>query len=119
MSEQLQVSTAAPTSETTPTTSSAFSTKQILGRSVHKTERSLPSSPQKKAEEIGNLAKKFNLRIAVHNKSGRNKNELYEEEEKWTEKFLERLDITYTTPGRRDTVYVGMNGGKREYKQNR
>ena len=28
--------------------------------------------------------------------------------------FLERSDITYTTPGRRDTVYVGMDGGRKE-----
>ena len=45
----------------------------------HKTKRSLSSSPRKKAEVIGTLAKKFNLRIAVHNKSGRKKNELSEE----------------------------------------
>ena len=101
----------------TPTTSSVFSTKQILSRSVHKTERSLLSSPRKKAEVIGTLAKKFNLRVAVHNKSGRKKNELSEEKEEWIENFLERSDITYTTPGKMDTVYVGTYGGKRKYKQ--
>ena len=42
-----------------------------------------------------------------------------EEEEEWIENFLERSDNTYTIPGRRDTVYVGMDGGKREYKQKR
>ena len=89
MSGQLQVSTAMSISETTLTTSSAFSTKQILSRSVHKTERSLLSSPPKKAEVIGTLAKKFNLQL-LHNKSGR-----------------------------RDIVYIGMDGGKREYKQKR
>ena len=87
-----------------------------MSRSVHKTERPLPSSPRKKAEVIGTLAKKLNLRIAVHKKSGRKKND---EEEEWTDNFLERSDITYTTPGRRGTVYVGMDGGKREYKQKR
>ena len=44
MSEQLQVSTAVSTSKTTPTTSSASLSKQILSRSVHKTERSLIQS---------------------------------------------------------------------------
>ena len=118
MSEQLQVSTATSISETTPTTSSAFSTKQISSRSVHKTERSLQSSLRKKAEVIGTLAKKPNLRIAVHNNSGRKKNKLSEEEEEWIENFLERSDITYTTPGRRDTVCVGIDGGKRKYNNN-
>ena len=33
--------------------------------------------------------------------------------------FLERSDITYTTPGRRDNFYVGMNGGKWEHKLKR
>ena len=65
----------------------------------------------------GGLAKKINLRVAVHSKSGRKKNELSEEEKDWIQNFLEGSDITYTTPRRRDTVYVGMYGGKREYKQ--
>ena len=68
---------------------------------------------------IGTLAKKFNLRTAVHKKSRRKKNELSEEEEKWIENFLERLGITYATPGRRDTVNIRMERGKREYKQKR
>ena len=46
-------------------------------------------------------------------------NKLSEEEEESIESFLERSDITYTTLGRRDTVYVGMDGDKREYKQER
>ena len=52
------------------------------------------------------------------NKAGR-KNELSQEEREWLENFLERADITYTTPGRRNTVYVGMDHGKRQYKQKR
>ena len=80
MSEQLQASTATSTSETTPTTSSAFSTKSILSQSIYKSERLLPTSLPDKAKVIGILVKKFNLRIAVHKKSGREKNELSEEE---------------------------------------
>ena len=147
MSQELQVSTATSTSETTPTMSSAFSTKQILSRSVRKTVISLPSSPGKKAEVIGTLSKKFNQRIAVHIKSGKKKEwikwrgrrmnwELYGPFSgigfNWlkateplrggsllfTNKFT-FYHITYTTSGRRDPVYVGMDGGKREYKEKR
>ena len=48
-SEQLHVSNATSAS---PTKSSAFSTQQILSQSVHKTEKSFPSSQQKKAEML-------------------------------------------------------------------
>ena len=85
--------------------------EQLQVSTVHKTERSLPSSPLKRVEVIGTLAKKFNPRVAVPNKSGRKKNKLSEEEEEWIENLLERSDITYPTPGRRDTIYVGMDGG--------
>ena len=45
--------------------------------------------PEKQAELIGALAQKFNLLIALHNKSGRKKNKLNEEEEEWIKNFLE------------------------------
>ena len=112
MSQQLQVSTAASPSETASTTSSAFSTKRNLSRSVHKTERSLPSSPQTKTDVIWTLAKKFIISIAVRNKPGSKKNESSEGEEEWIENILERPDIMYTTPGKRDTSFVGMDCGK-------
>ena len=72
---------------------------------------------KKSAKET--LSKKFNLRIAAHNKSGRKKNELSEEEKEWIDNFPERSDIVYAIPGRRDTIYVGMDGGKRGCKQKR
>ena len=53
------------------------------------------------------------------NKAGRKKNELRQEAREYLENFLERADITYTTPGRRDTVFVGMDYGNRQYKQKR
>ena len=115
MSELLQVSNATSTSSS-PTTSSAFKVKQTLSWSVHKTGRSLYCSPCKETEVIGTLAKKFNLRIALHNKSEGKKNELNGVEEEWSENSLEGSDITYKTPGRRNTVYFGMYGDKREYK---
>ena len=47
------------------------------------------------------------------NKAGRKKNELSQQEREWIENFFERADLIYTTPGRRNTVYVGMDYGKR------
>ena len=67
-----------------------------------------PIQSTKEGRGDWNSSQKFNLCIAVHNKSGRKKNELSEEEEELIENFLERSDITYTTPGRRNTAHVGM-----------
>ena len=63
------------------------------------------------------LQKKLNLRIAADNNSGRKKDEFSEEVEELMDNFLERLEITHTTPGKRDTVCVEMNDGKRESKR--
>ena len=81
-----------------------------MSRRVHKTERSLPSSPRKKLFPKKSI---FVLYITSQEK----KNELSEEEKEWSDNFPERSDIAFTTPGRRDTIYVGMEGGKRECKQ--
>ena len=77
-------------------------------------------SPRKKVKVIGSIDNKFKLRIAVaKSKAGRKKNKLSQEEREWLENFLEKADITNTTPGGRDTVYVGMDHGKRQSKQKR
>ena len=47
---------------------------------------------------IGTLVKKFNLRITVHNKSGRKKNELSEEEGEWIESFLDNQILCIQIP---------------------
>ena len=88
-----------------------------MRRSVHKTEKFLPFSPRKKPTLIGTFANKSN--VAACNKSGNKKNELREQKEEWIENLIERSDIAYATPGRRDTIYIGIDGGKREYKQKR
>ena len=66
-----------------PSTSSSFSSKQILNRSVKKAERSHPQSPRKKLEFISSLTRKFKLRIAVVKKAGRTNKELSQEEVAW------------------------------------
>ena len=67
-----------------------------------------PIQSTKEGRGDWNSSQKFNLCKAVHNKSGRKKNELSEEEEELIENSLERSDITYTTPGRRNIAHVGM-----------
>ena len=82
--------------------------KQVLKESSNRTEKSPPSSPQKKAEVVRTLPRKFDLRIA--GKISIKKKESSKEEEEWNDKFLEKSNIMCTIPGRRDTLYVGMDG---------
>ena len=55
----------------------------------------------------------------ANTKEGRKKTELSQEEREWLEYLLERGDMTYTTPGRRDTIFVRMDHSERQYKQKR
>ena len=74
-----------------------------------------PTQTTKKVEVIGSLAKKFKLRVTVaKNKEGKKKNELSQGGKEWLENLLERADMTYTMPGRHDTVYIGMDYDKRQ-----
>ena len=66
------------------------------------------------------MAKKFKLRIKPNqSKAGRPKNELTESEKEWLKNFLDKPDITYVTPGRKDNSYVGKIDGKSQYVQKR
>ena len=81
LTEQFACDSQKETEEDRPSTSSPFSSKQMLNRSIKQVERSLPLSPRKTVEVIGSLAKKFKLRIEVaKNKAGKKKNELSQEE---------------------------------------
>ena len=118
LAEQFPCDRREETEEERLSTSSLFSSKQILNQSIKKAEKLLPLIPRKKLEVIGSLSKKFKLMIAVtENKGVRKKNELNQKQREWLENVLKRADMTYTTPGRRDTVYVAMDHGKRQYKQ--
>ena len=61
--------------------------------------------------------KKFNLRIKLisNKKQGRPENELSPEETKWLIEFMDRPDITYTNPGKKDQRYVGKENGKSKF----
>ena len=55
------------------------------------------------------MANKFKLRIKpTQLKAGRPKNELTESEKEWLQNFLDKPNITYVTPGRKDHRYYLM-----------
>ena len=96
---------------------SAFSCKQSLHRSLSRADLHLPKSPNKKAEIIQRLATKYNLRVDLKENRGRRRKELSDEEKMWLIEFLNRSDISYTNPGRKDNVYIGKFNGESKYKQ--
>jgi len=51
--------------------------------------------------------------------SGRKAIVLTDEEKKWIVESLDRGDLTYVNPGRKDHVYVGKKDGERQYCQKR
>ena len=96
-----------------------FSQRSSHMRSVRKAEKSLPRSPRKRNAVVSSLAKKFQLRILPqHSQSnrGRTKQDLDADEKSWLIDFLDRQDITYTTPGKRDQVYMGKINGKKVFE---
>ena len=100
---------------------SAFLKANTRSRSIQKVAKTLPKSPKKRKEVISALANKFKMRIkSIQSKSGRPKNELTESEKEWFKSVLDKLDITYVTPGQKDHRYVGkVDAGKSHYVQKR
>ena len=39
--------------------------------------------------------------------------------ENWLKELLDRSDVSYTTPGRKDHIYVGKVNGVKKYEQKR
>ena len=98
---------------------SAFSSKQIKRRSLIKAARNLPQSPRRKAEVLQGLVKKYEIRIQFKENRGRPRKDLSDEQQQWLTTFLERSDITYMNPGRKDCVYLGKVDGDIKYEQRR
>ena len=97
---------------------STFLQAHIKPRSIQKIAKTLPKSPRKRKEVISALSNKFKLRITpTQSKTGRPQNELTESEKKWLKNFLDKPDITYVNPGRKDHHYVGKVDGKSQYVQ--
>ena len=97
----------------------AFSTRQAYQRSIKKAEKHLPFSPRKRLEVVGELAQKFKLRIKLPGKRGRKNRTLTEDQENFLLDVFERSDMTYTTPGRKDNVYIGKIDGEKTFVQKR
>ena len=68
---------------------------------------------------IKSLASKFNVKVKLAQKVGRKKNELTEQENQWLVQFLNRPDISYTTPARKDNVYLGKFDKVKKFAQKR
>ena len=99
--------------------STSFSNLAIKSRPIKKAKKSLPQSPRRKNIVIQGLASKFNVKIQLAEKAGRKKNGLSEEENQYVINFLNRADISDTTPGRRDNVYQGKFNKVKKFFQKR
>ena len=94
----------------------SFSNKAVKGRSLKKACDALPKSPRKRSEIVQSLSKKFSLRINFATKKpGRSVNKLSADEIEWLLEFMERPDVTYTNPGRKDQRYIGKENGKSKF----
>ena len=65
------------------------------------------------------LASKFQVRVKFGEKVGRKKNVLSEGEVDWVMFFANRPDISYTTFGRKDNIYVGIFNKAKKFIQKR
>ena len=88
-------------------------------RSVRKAEKSLLRSPRKEEECCcAKLGKKVSRILPQHSQSNRRrpKQDLDADEKSWLIDFTDRQDITRTTPGKRDQVYMGKINDKKVYE---
>ena len=99
--------------------SSAFKYRSTKQRYVKKVEKYLPKSPGKRREVLHEITNKFCVPFDFKAKRGKKKDELSDEELKWLKDFLDRPDISYMNPGRKDHVYVGKKDGVKVYEQKR
>ena len=65
------------------------------------------------------ITNKFCVRFDFKAKRGKKKDEPSDEELTWLKEFLDRPDILYMNPGRKDHVYVGKKDGVKVYEQKR
>ena len=70
--------------------------------------KSAPKTPEKTQRSHFSIGKLFKLNIKpIQSKARRPKNELAESEKEWLKNVLDKPNITYITPCRKDHRYVG------------
>ena len=80
---------------------------------IQKVAKALPKRLTKRKEVISALENIFKLNIKpIQSKARRPKNELAESEKEWLKNVLDKPNITYITPCRKDHRYVGKVDGK-------
>ena len=104
-----------------------FKSRQSLGKSVKKVSKALPNSPRKKATVISKIVRDLDTesKKQIFTESRRQYSDTnVGRPEKFDDKkreeiiaFLERLDISYTWPGRKEQVYCGKKDGEKLYKE--
>ena len=65
------------------------------------------------------ITNKFCVRFDFKAKRGKKKDKLSDEELKSLKEFLDRPDISYMNPGRKDHVCIGKKDGVKVYEQKR
>ena len=104
-----------------------FKSRQSLGKSVKKVSKALPNSPRKKATVIRKIVRDLDTesKKQIFTESRRQYSDTnVGRPEKFDDKkreeiiaSLERLDISYTCPGRKEQVYCGKKDGEKLYKE--
>ena len=74
---------------------------------MKKVGKYLPKSRGKRREVLQEITNKFYVRFDFKAKRGKLKDELSDEELKWLKEFVDRPDISYMNPARKDHVHVG------------
>ena len=114
-----------PNSDDPDSPNPAYSTKQGLARGVKKVTNSLPTDTPKKVAVLSAVVKNLSpsSKTKVVNSTRRKlagdhvgRPSFDPFQKKWIVDYLKRPNISYTCPGRRDSVYMGKNDdGTSEY----
>lgn len=84
-------------------TGPSFSNMSVKSRSLKNVENALPKSPNKRNEIVQCLSQKIYLQIIFNSKKPRHpENDLSEDEVERLCQFMDRTDITYTHPRKKD-----------------